>query len=238
MSRGHTPGGGASRARRSSGSHILLGMTDPAVPGAGKRRWEYKLLWRYGPMLLAVVGLLAMGFGAAGVRGTAISATLLSLGFISLVAGVVLPRIEGKFTAGPSGLTAEVLAVHDLDPPVFVAAGLAVAVERPDRAVADELERSAGTAPAYVWVSIGDIWDALDAAGIRPSNMRLSSAYFRLPDGRSIQLPNREFYELACASDELLALLASWGIRPAATGKYQYSPDAMAKMFIRPPDHP
>src|SRR6266571_5650932 len=95
--------------------HILLRMQNPAVPGVGEPRWEYKILWRYGALLLTAVGLLAMGFGAAGVCGTAISVTLLPLGFICLVAGVVLPRIEGKFTAGPSGLSAEILAVHQLD---------------------------------------------------------------------------------------------------------------------------
>ena len=59
----------------------------------GEARWEYRILWRYGALFLVVVGLLAMGFGASDLAGTAISLTLLPVGFVCLVAGVVLPRI-------------------------------------------------------------------------------------------------------------------------------------------------
>jgi hypothetical protein len=176
---GHQP------LRVSPGRQILLRMQDPAVPGAGEPRWEYKILWRYGALLLVVVGLLAMGFGAAGVCGTAISATLLPLGLISLVAGVVLPRIEGKFTAGPTRLSAEILAVHQLDPPIFIASGPALAVEQPGT-VAGELETAAGTAPADGRITIDDVWDALDAAGLRPDGVGAGSAYFHLSEGRAI----------------------------------------------------
>lgn len=41
--------------------------------------------------------------------------TLLPIGLVCLLAGVVLPRIEGVFTAGPQGISAPLLAVHKLD---------------------------------------------------------------------------------------------------------------------------
>lgn len=47
-------------------------------------RWEYKIIWRYGALLLLAVGLLAMGFGASGLCTTAISAILVPIGFICL----------------------------------------------------------------------------------------------------------------------------------------------------------
>jgi hypothetical protein len=37
-------------------------------------RWEYKIIFRYGALLLIVVGLLAIGFGASGLWTTATSA--------------------------------------------------------------------------------------------------------------------------------------------------------------------
>ncbi len=195
-------------------------MQEPVAPGDGEPRWEYKILWRYGALLLAAVGLLAMAFGAAGVCGTAISVTLLPLGFICLVAGVVLPRIEGKFTAGPSGLSAEMLAVHQLDRPRYVVSGPAVVADEHD-AVAGELKAAAGTAPAAERITLGDVWDALDAKGLRPDSVGMGSAYFYLPDRRRLQMPNRTFYDHGIASDELLAVLASLGIRLTASGKYK-----------------
>ena len=44
-------------------------------------RWEYRITWRYGALLLIAVGLLAMGFGASGLCTTAISAILVPIGF-------------------------------------------------------------------------------------------------------------------------------------------------------------
>jgi hypothetical protein len=209
-------------------------MQEPAASGAGEARWEYRILWRYGALLLAAVGLLAMGFGAAGVCGTAISVTLLPLGFISLVAGMVLPRIEGKFTAGPSGLSAEMLAVHLLDRPSYVVSGPALASEQPDGAAAGELEMGAETSPADERIKLGDVWDALDAAGFRPYGVGMGSAHFNLPDGRSLQIPNRGFLDHGIASDELLALLASWNVRPAAGGKYPMPTYANQEQVVRP----
>jgi hypothetical protein len=72
-------------------------------------RWEYRIIWRYGALLLIAVGHLAMGFGASGLCTTAISAILVPIGFVCLVAGVVLPRIEGKLTVGPSQISADIV---------------------------------------------------------------------------------------------------------------------------------
>ena len=50
-----------------------------------------------------------LGVGISGVAGVPISVALLPLGLVSLIAGVVLPRIEGKFTASGSGVSADLL---------------------------------------------------------------------------------------------------------------------------------
>jgi hypothetical protein len=226
------------------------------TPGRGEPRWEYKILWRYGPHLMIVVGLLAMGFGAAGVRGTAISLALLPIGFVCLVAGVLLPRIEGKVTVAPNQLTADVLAVHTLDQLSITTSTPAVtlrAVETIGGVRAIEAVQSVGA------VTLGDVWDAFDALGIRPGSdagllnyrasfegVGLGHAYFRLADGRRLKMPNRSFLDWAGATDELLALVASWGITPSASGKYPVphssasSPVATGQrqtpVFFMPPD--
>ena len=149
-------------------SASLLDMTRPAPTENEDPRWQYMILWRYGALLLVATGLLTMGFGAAGVCGTAISVTLLPIGFVSLVAGVVLPRIEGKFTAGPSGLTAEMLAVHELDQPRYVLSGPALAIRTADTGDGRAAGMDRAAEPDVQRITIGDVWDALDARGLHP----------------------------------------------------------------------
>jgi hypothetical protein len=212
----------------------------------GEARWEYKIVWRYGPLFLVVIGLMAMGFGASGLPGTAISMTLLPIGFVCLLAGVVLPRIEGKFTASPSGLSADVMAVHLLDQPRFVASGPALASESLDPMVGEELAPGAAAGPSENNITFGDVWDALDAGGhaLEFHAAGVGKAYFSSPDDRRLlQIPNRGFLDYGTASTELLTLLTSWGVRPTASGKYPAPPDATAgaleprgPRFVDPPD--
>jgi hypothetical protein len=186
-----------------------------------------------------------MAFGAAGVCGTPISLTLLPLGFVSLVAGVVLPRIEGKFTAGPSGVSAEVMAVHRLDQARYVISGPALAADESLPSVPGEVEPATEPEPPQSRVTLGDVWDALDAAGLHPSQGALGTAYFTLQDNRHFGIPNRGFFDHGIASDELVALLASLGVHPTASGRYPMPPDATPEMrqprgpkFVRPTDSP
>src|SRR5205823_2453707 len=103
----------------------------------------------------------------------------------------VLPRIEGKFTAGPSGLSAEVMAVHLLDQRRFVVSGPALAADEPTVQVGP----GAGADNLGDRVTMGDIWDALDAADLRPEGVGMGSAYFHMPDGRLLRIPNRGFLD-------------------------------------------
>ena len=183
------------------------------------------ILWRYGALLLVATGLLTMGFGAAGICGTAISVTLLPIGFVCLVAGVVLPRIEGKFTAGPSGLTAEMLAVHELDQPRYTISGPALATETADTKDADEADTGGSAEPDVQRVTIGDVWDALEARGLSPDAVGMGHAYFRLRDDRHLDMPNRGFMDWGTASYDLLAVLRTWGVQPVASGKYPIRPE-------------
>jgi hypothetical protein len=81
------------------------------------------------------------------------------------------------------------------------------------------LEAGAVTVQADTRVAIGDCWEALDAAGTRPAGLGLGSAYFTLSDGH-LKMPSRTFVDHGAASDQLLAVLASWGVHPTASGKY------------------
>lgn len=196
------------------------GLEDP--------RWQYKVLWRYGALLLVVVGLLAIAFGAADVTGQSTSVTLLSIGFASLVAGVVLPRIEGKFTAGPSGVSAEVLAVHHLDPQ-FAITGPALAQDSDDGGAGAEADQK----PQGPRVTIGDVWDALEAAGVRSDAAAMGHAYFVLRGDHTLEMPNRGFIDWGFASDDLLAVLDTWGIHPTASGKYPPRVDVLPQYLER-----
>ena len=90
-------------------------------------------------------------------------------------------------------------------------------------------------------------WHALAAVGLRRDDwlvlnhqavfvdVGLGSAYFRLADGLRLKMPNRGLVDYGAASDELLSVLASWGIRPTASGKYPVPEDASYQLAIDPP---
>src|SRR5260221_5049427 len=130
----------------------------------GLPRREYVMVWRYGPLLLLGVGLALLAFGASGLCSTAISLTILPLGFLLLVIGVVLPRIEGNFSASPTAVTAAVLRVDQLDAPMFSATGPATAPGGIE--VSDAIVNGLTEAPEPV--KLGDVWDALDSSDFRP----------------------------------------------------------------------
>jgi hypothetical protein len=62
-------------------------------------RWQYAIVWRYGALLLIVVGLGMIACAMAGVTAVSPDA-LLPTGLAALVSGVVLPRVKGRFS-GP-----------------------------------------------------------------------------------------------------------------------------------------
>jgi hypothetical protein len=115
--------------------------------------------------------------GASGVVATAISVTLLPIALVLILAGVVLPRIEGTFTAGPQGITGTLLGMRDLDtytvtgPAVETALVSATTAGRigvgdPVITVTDELLPSVDEIIVErdheLPVLLGDVWDALD----------------------------------------------------------------------------
>jgi hypothetical protein len=68
-------------------------------------------------------------------------------------------------------------------------------------------------------VTIGDCWESLDTGSVQPTGLGLGSAYFTLSDGY-LKMPNRTFVDHGAASDQLLGVLASWGLHPTASGRY------------------
>jgi hypothetical protein len=193
------------------------------------------ILWRYGALGLVVVGLAMMGFGASGAAGVAISLVLLPLGFASMIAGVVLPRIEGKFTAGSGGVSAELLAVHKLDSGTFTASAPALAPADLyvfDGDMAASVEDGRRTAEP---VKLGDVWDALEQAGFRVTQGAHGKRVLVGPHERSIMLHDREILGWAMASRDLLAQLASWGVQPFASGKYPVPPGVDPSRALRQP---
>ena len=210
-------------------ARILQRMDDASEPRSREPRWQYVVLWRYGSISLWLVGLTLLGLGIANVSGTAISVTLLPLGFILLIAGVILPRIEGKFTASPSGLSAEMLPVHALDPRTYVISGTAVATVEGRLA----LEGAEGES-IVEQIKLGDVHDALVAAGFQLKGAFTGKQLLEAPDGRRIMLHAIWGLGWAIASDELLAHVRAWGIDPVASGAYPVPPDVDPDYARRP----
>jgi hypothetical protein len=197
-------------------------------------RWQYVILWRYGGLGLAVVGLVMMGLGASGIPGVPISLALLTLGFVSLIAGVVLPRIEGKFSAGSGGVTAELLAVHKLDSLTFTASAPALAAGELNPLVDGDTATAIEHAEIDKRITLGDVWDALEQAGFHVTQGATGKRLLEGPQGRSIMLHGRELLGWRVVSEDLLAQLASWGIRPVASGKYRPEPEADPSYAMTP----
>ena len=183
---------------------------------------------------MAVVGLAMMGFGASGLSGVPISLALLPLGFACLIAGVVLPRIDGKFTAGTGGVSGELLSVQKLDSMTYTASAPALASDQADAVVHGERATSTEGGQTTERIKLGDVWDALEEAGFRVTQAATGKRLLEGPEGRSIMLHGRELIGWAIASDDLLSQLASWGIRPVASGKYPVPSNVDPNYAMRP----
>jgi hypothetical protein len=189
-------------------------------PPAEPARWQYSVAWRYGHFLLAIVGLALIAVGVSGITSTVVAVTALPLGMILLIAGAVLPRLKGPFTAGPTGIGADMLPLHEVD---RFSAFLRIPAVAPDA--------PAGKHP----VRLGDVWEALDAASIQPISVQpwAGTATVAGPDGQRLRLPGPETMTMGTASTELLSVLDTWGIRPLPSGKYEpvsdYQPTAVTR---------
>src|SRR5215469_4491949 len=178
------------------------------------------------PLALLAIGLALLGIGASGIQGEAVSVTLIPVGFASAVAGVILPRTEGDFSFGGSGVKGHLAPIENISWGISTPAVVLKEVAVVDGTTAVEAAQPAGS------ITVGDIWDALDAAGVRDrgaaalnnqatyQGVGLGSAYFRLADGRMLKIPNRDFVDYGAVAPGLLALLVEWGIHPTASGKY------------------
>jgi hypothetical protein len=155
-----------------------------------------------------LLDLAMIGYAMATNRSDAVTVGLLTLGLVSVVAGVVLPRIEGEFSASGQGVAGKLLSVTQLDTQ-FVVKGPALAADS-KKSVTDQ-DRP---------IMFGDVWDELDAHGFHIIDA--ASGNYTVVDnqGHQIQLPGRGHSEGKAASPQLLSLLRSWGLNPTASGKY------------------
>ena len=80
---------------------------------------------------------------------------------------------------------------------------------------------------------VGDVWDALEAAGFTVTTVATGRRLLARPAERTIFLHGRELVGGLVAATSLTALLASWGITPAASGKYAPPPNADAA-YLQP----
>jgi hypothetical protein len=73
---------------------------------------------------------------------------------------------------------------------------------------------------------VGDVWDALGAAGFQVTTVATGRRLLVGPAQQTIFLHGQELVGGWVASASLVALLASWGITPVASGKYAPPPGA------------
>jgi hypothetical protein len=69
----------------------MLQCMNQASDRAGEPRWQHRISRRAAGLLLTV-GIFAMSFAVAGLWSPAVNVTVLILGFVSLVSGVILTR--------------------------------------------------------------------------------------------------------------------------------------------------
>ena len=67
---------------------------------------------------------------------------------------------------------------------------------------------------------VGDIWDALEAAGFQVTKLATGRRLLVGSAGQAIFLHGQELVGGRVASVSLIAQLSSWGITPVASGKY------------------
>jgi len=111
------------------------------------------------------------------------------------------------------------LAVHKLD--TYTVTGSAVTAAEAAALAAGQLSGP---------VLLGDVWDALEerlgvAGGFRDLGAAAGRRYLEAPDGRTFELTNRGFLDCRPASGDLLELLASWSVKPMASGRCAVPPD-------------
>jgi hypothetical protein len=82
-----------------------------------KRAYRWPLL--YGPWALGLIGLVMVGVGMFVDRPGGVALTSIGFGAAMVIAGVLLPRMQGPLELGPSGVKG---AVHGLPTPFMVAA--------------------------------------------------------------------------------------------------------------------
>jgi hypothetical protein len=169
---------------------IMLAMDDQHE---AQLRRQYVILWRYGALAPVLVGLAMLGFGASGMQGEPISVTFISLGFLSVVAGVVLPRIEGKFSAGGSGVAAELLAVHKID---FLRYNASAPVLRELSATETRVAIESGHPPNPI--KPGDVSDALEANGYKVTSAATGKRNLEGPHGHREAQVAAQNWRLRC----------------------------------------
>lgn len=108
----------------------------PADYRAFRRPYRWPLL--YGPWVLGLIGVVMAGVGLFGDRPGEVALAAIGFGSAMLIAGVLLPRMQGPLELGPSGVKG---AVHRL-PAAFMVAAV-TAREVAERTIpADEPDRN------------------------------------------------------------------------------------------------
>jgi hypothetical protein len=172
-------------------------------------RWQYAVVWRYGPLGLVLLGLAMIVYAMVDDKSDAVTISLLTLGFVSVLAGIVLPRIEGEFSASGQGVTGKLLSVTQLDSRRYVAVGPALASDSKEP-IADQDTR----------ITVGDVWDELEAHGFRVIDAATGQRLLRDGSGHQLELSSRDHGGWQIVSPELLRLVRAWGLNPTASGKY------------------
>jgi hypothetical protein len=105
---------------------------DPAQPeGPFRRAYAWPILW--GPWVTSVIGLVLLGFGMAVNSPVPVRVTALGLGALTIIAGLLLPRIHGAMELSPTGFKGQIGGVPAALVLAHRAAEIAIPEDEPDR---------------------------------------------------------------------------------------------------------
>jgi hypothetical protein len=107
------------------------GEEQPQPEGPFRRAYAWPILW--GPWVTSVIGLTLLVFGMAVDSPAPVRVTALGLGPLTIIAGMLLPRIQGAMELSPTGFKGQIGSIPTALLLARRAAENAIPKDEPDR---------------------------------------------------------------------------------------------------------
>jgi hypothetical protein len=101
-------------------SGILIAMTDLSSQDSAPLPWHHRVIVRYGPLGLIVLGLGLLATSVVTHRSDATEVGYITLGTILVLSGALIARFRGLVEVGTTGVKGSLVDINALDPYAFV----------------------------------------------------------------------------------------------------------------------